>query len=42
MIEDEIESITDSMAMSLSNLWKLVLDRGAWCATVLGVTNSWT
>ena len=42
MIEDEIESITDSMEMSLSKLWKLVMDRGDWCATVLRVTNSWT
>ena len=42
MREDEFESITDSMETSLSKLWKLVMDRGAWCATVLGVTNSWT
>ena len=42
MREDEIESITDSMEMSLSKLWKLVMDRGAWCATVLEVTNSRT
>ena len=42
MTEDEVESITNSMEMSLSKLWKLVMDRGACCATVLGVTNSWT
>ena len=42
MTEDEIESITDSMEMILSKLWKLVMDRGAWCATVLGVTHNWT
>ena len=42
MAEDEFESITDSMEMSLSKLWKLVMDRGDWCATVLRVTNSWT
>ena len=42
MREDEIESITDSMEMSLSKLWKLVMDRGACCATVLVVANSWT
>ena len=42
MTEDEVESITNSMEMSLSKLWKLVMDRGAWCAIGLGVTNSWT
>ena len=42
MAEDEIESITDSMELSLSKLWKLVIDRGARCATVLGAATSWT
>ena len=33
--------ITGSMDMSLHKLWKIVKDRGAWCATVHGVTKSW-
>ena len=34
--------ITDSIDVSLSKLWKRVKDREAWCATVCGVTKSWT